>query len=75
MSARTLVEHVEHFQHRVMQDALAEATAAYWRRRAEDFRQVGTRECDEVAEACENRARVSVLGGDIEEFYTAMENS
>ena len=58
---------------RVLQDALNEATAAYWRKRAEDFRRVGTPECREVARACENRARVSLLGGDVEEFYTLLE--
>ena len=68
MKTRDLVKHVGHFQHRVVADALQEATAAYWRKRAEDFRQVGTAECDEVARACENRARVA-LDGDIEEFY------
>jgi hypothetical protein len=30
-----LVEHVDRFAERVIQDALNEATAAYWRRRAE----------------------------------------
>lgn len=33
-----IVEHLDHFQHRVIQDALSEGTAAYWRRRAETFR-------------------------------------
>lgn len=65
---------VAHFRERVLQDALNEATAAYWRKRAEDFRHVGTPECDEVAEACENRARVSLLGGDIEVFYALLED-
>lgn len=32
-----LTEHLEHFQRRVLQDALTEATAAYWLRRARDF--------------------------------------
>lgn len=32
-----LTDHVDHFRHRVMQDALQEATAAYWRRRAAAF--------------------------------------
>ena len=68
MSTRQLVEHVEHVQHRVVQEALATATAAYWNRRAEDFQRVGTPECDEVAEACRNRARVA-LDGDVAEFY------
>lgn len=71
MSARWVVEHVDHFQHRVMQDALAEATAAYWNKRAGDFEAVGTPECDEVADACRNRARVA-LDGDVEEFYEAL---
>lgn len=31
----SLAENVEHFRWRVVQDALCEATAAYWRRRAE----------------------------------------
>jgi len=35
---------------------------------AEDFQRVGTPECDEVAEACRNRARVA-LDGDVAEFY------
>ena len=30
-------EHVDHFRHRVMQDAWAEGTAAYWTRRADVF--------------------------------------
>jgi hypothetical protein len=30
-----VVENVEHFRRRVVQDALSEATAGYWRRRAE----------------------------------------
>jgi hypothetical protein len=33
----SVAESVEHFRQRVMQDALSEATAAYWRRRAEVF--------------------------------------
>lgn len=32
-----LEEHVDHFRNRVLQDALAEATAHYWRRRARSF--------------------------------------
>jgi hypothetical protein len=64
VSPRRLVEDVEHFRRRVLQDALAEATSAYWHRRAEDFRRVGTTECDEVALACERRAELSLVGGD-----------
>ena len=66
-----LVEHIEHFRERVLQDALQEATAAYWRKRAADFAAVGTPACDEIAEACRNRARVA-LDGDVEEFYAAL---
>lgn len=32
-----LTEHVDNFRRRVMADALQEATAAYWHRRAEAF--------------------------------------
>lgn len=32
-----MVEYVEHFRARVLQDALTEATAAYWLRRARQF--------------------------------------
>lgn len=33
----TLAEYLDHFTKRMLQDALAEATAAFWLRRAEDF--------------------------------------
>jgi hypothetical protein len=72
VSARRLVEHVEHFQRRVMQDAINEATAAYWNRRAEDFERVGTPSADETAKACRNRARVA-LDGDFVSFYEALD--
>ena len=35
---RELIEHLTHFQHRVLQDCLQESTASYWKRRAGDFR-------------------------------------
>jgi hypothetical protein len=73
VSGRKLVEHLEHFQHRIMQDALAEATSAYWLKRAADFDAVGTPEADETAQACRNRARVA-LDGDVEEFYELLED-
>lgn len=38
-SVRRLVADVEHFQRRVLQDALAEATAMHWERRACAFEQ------------------------------------
>lgn len=59
-----LAEHVEHFRMRVLQDALAEATAAYWLRRAEQFAAVGTPACDETAQACRNRASLALSGDD-----------
>lgn len=37
MRRRDLDVHVEHFRARVLQDALNEATASYWLRRAEAF--------------------------------------
>lgn len=36
MTAAT-IEHLDHFQRRVVQDALADATQLYWLRRAEAF--------------------------------------
>ena len=58
-----LADNVAHFRRRVLQDALNEACADYWRRRAEDFEKVGTPECDEIAQACRHRAEVSLVGG------------
>ena len=58
-----LADEVEHFRRRVLQDALNEACAAYWIRRAEDFEKVGTSACDEVAKACRHRAELSLIGG------------
>lgn len=37
MTLTDLEDYTEHFRKRVLQDALTEATAAYWRRRAETF--------------------------------------
>ena len=71
MKAGELVGDLEHFQYRVVQDALAEATGRYWERRAEDFDQVGTPPASEIARACRNRARVA-LDGDVAEFYAAL---
>lgn len=53
---------------RLLLDALNEATAAYWRKRAEDFAALGGPSCDEIAEACRNRARVCEMGGDSAEY-------
>lgn len=37
MTAVIDVDHIDHFQRRVLQDSLTEATAIYWRRRAQTF--------------------------------------
>lgn len=50
--------YVAHFRWRVLQDALAEGTARYWLRRARTFAAVGTKGCDEIAQACRNAAEV-----------------
>ena len=41
-----LAEHLEHFRLRVLQDALTEATAAYWKRRAQAFEDAAPRPGD-----------------------------
>jgi hypothetical protein len=47
-----LEQHLDHFRRRVLVDALQEATAAYWRRRATTFTRVGNPACDQTALAC-----------------------
>ena len=49
----------DHFRERVAQDAIAEATAEYWERRAKAFRAVGTATADEAAQSCVNRAALA----------------
>ncbi len=51
-----LAEHVQHFQARVLQDALIEATGAYWLRRAATFDAVGLPGAAETARACRRHA-------------------
>ena len=53
---------LEHFAGRILQDALTKATAGYWLRRADQFAAVGNPDCDEIATACRNHARL-VDGG------------
>lgn len=70
-----LAEHVEHFRARVLQDALAEATAAYWERRAETFEAVGLPEAEAVAVAC--RRHAALVRGELyaevaRELFTAV---
>lgn len=52
-------EYLDQFANRLLQDALNEATKAYWLRRAEQFDAVGTAACREIATACRNRARLA----------------
>jgi hypothetical protein len=67
MKPTELYDYVEHFRMRVLQDALQEATAGYWNRRAEAFAVVGTPECSEIAQACRNRSTLA-LGGDTTDY-------
>lgn len=60
MKLTDLSEYVEHFRARVLQDALAEATAAYWTRRADQFAAVGNARCDAIAQACRNKAALAL---------------
>jgi hypothetical protein len=46
----------EAMRRRSVQQAITEATADYWRHRAEDFQQVGNQECDLIALACLRKA-------------------
>lgn len=57
-TATPLDQHLAHFQWRVLQDALCEATADYWERRAHTFAAVGNARCDEIAQACRNKAQL-----------------
>lgn len=66
----TLQAYVENFQRRVMQDALAQATAAYWDRRAAEFRAVGTPTADATALTCEHHAQFVRDNGIDEEMRT-----
>lgn len=49
-------EKLDQIARRFVIDMLLEASAAYWLRRAEDFANVGTPACDEIARACRNKA-------------------
>lgn len=51
-----LQAHLEHFRRRVLQDALAEGTSAYWLWRATRFDLVGTEACDLIALNCRRHA-------------------
>lgn len=51
-----VADHIEHFRWRVLQDAMTEATTAYWLQRAEAFAAVGTPACDLIAANCRHHA-------------------
>jgi hypothetical protein len=55
--------HLTHFRRRVIEDALLEATTAYWLRRADDFTTVGTPAADETALACRRHAQLLAAVG------------
>lgn len=46
MLHQDLAGHIEHFRGRVLQDALQEATAVYWERRAQTFEDAAPRPAD-----------------------------
>lgn len=48
---------VEKFGRRVILECLQAASVTWWERRAGTFAAVGTPSCDEVAQACRNKAR------------------
>lgn len=50
--------HLANFHHRVLADALLEATSSYWLRRADTFDTVGTPACDDIALACRRHAEL-----------------
>jgi hypothetical protein len=54
-----LIRHVEHFQNRVIQDAIADATSAYWMRRAEAFEAARPRPGDWAGRATEADLRAA----------------
>lgn len=56
-----LADYVDHFRARVLQDAIAEATASYWLRRAATFDAVGTQSCESIAQACRNAASLALV--------------
>lgn len=63
-------DYLAHFQLRVLQDAWLEQDPAYWLRRADAFAAVGTPTCDQIAQACRNRA--ALTDSPLTEFYDAL---
>lgn len=55
MNLEPILEHVAHFQRRVVQDAIADATGAYWERRAATFEWARPRPSDYRGRATEQQ--------------------
>lgn len=49
-------ELIDQLARRFVIDMLLEAQESYWLKRAEDFAKVRTPECDQIAQACRNKA-------------------
>lgn len=47
---------VEMFVRRILLELMQEASAEWWERRAVVFERVGNETCDEIADACRNKA-------------------
>lgn len=47
---------LEQAQRRMLQHILEQAMVGYWERRSHGFADVGTPQCDEIAQACANHA-------------------
>lgn len=66
MTLPALIDHLDHFQRRVVQEAMRDATAAYWNRRAATFEAARPREGDYFGRATreqisEQDARLAAL--------------
>lgn len=64
----TTPERLERAAQRMLLDLLLECSAAYWRKRADEFAAVGTEAADEIARACWAKARFVEMGGETEEW-------
>ena len=60
MKITDLDSYVEHSKYRILQEILNDATAQFWLRRARQFAAVGNARCDEIAQACRNRAALAL---------------
>ena len=62
--AHVLADYIETIQRRMLQDIWLEADRAYWLRRARTFAAVGTPACNQIAQACRNRATLTLWDSD-----------